>query len=93
MDGYIEHNRPDTRGDSGRKPLVTSQYSRLSRETVYKVTRPCYDGVDCPHNRDPDTCEGTHDNGYSKCPVNVSSHDIRRESSRTIFPKMRLKRS
>ena len=84
IEGYIEHNRPESRDDSGRKPLFTSRYGRLSRtnvrETVYKVTRPCYYGVECPRGRDPDTCEGTHYDSYSKCPVNVSPHDIRRGS-------------
>lgn len=84
IEGYIEHNRPDSRDDSGRKPLFTSRYGRLSRtnvrETVYKVTRPCYYGAECPRGRDPDTCEGTDYDSYSKCPVNVSPHDIRRGS-------------
>jgi integrase len=84
IEGYIEHNRPESRDDSGRKPLLTSRYGRLSRtnvrETVYKITRPCYYGVECPRERDPDTCEGTHYDSYSKCPVNVSPHDIRRGS-------------
>jgi len=49
------------------------------RDAVYRVTRPCFYG-DCPKDRDPDDCEAAEYGGYSKCPVNVSPHDIRRGS-------------
>ncbi len=84
-------NRPDSRDDSGRKPLLTSRYGRLSRtnvrETVYRGTRPCYYGVECPRGCDPDICEGTDYDSYSKCPVNVSPHEFVVDVSRDSFRK------
>jgi site-specific recombinase XerD len=84
IDSYIEHHRHDVRDDHGRKPLLTSQYGRPARscirDTVYKITRPCYYGAECPEGRDPETCEATHHTGYSKCPVNANPHSIRRGS-------------
>jgi site-specific recombinase XerD len=84
LDAYIEHNRHDVTDEEGREPLLTTSRGRMVgssiRDTVYEVTRPCYYAGDCPKGRDPDECEGTHYDGYSKCPLNVSPHAIRRGS-------------
>jgi hypothetical protein len=45
------------------------------------ASRPCYYGEECPKRRDIDDCEAAEYGGYSKCPVNVSPHDIRRRST------------
>lgn len=78
---YIEHNRHDVTDDHGRVPLLTSQYGRLSdgaiREAMYQVTRPCEIG-ECPHDRDPATCEAMNYNEASKCPSSRSPHGVRR---------------
>jgi integrase len=78
---YIEGNRRDETDEYGRDPLFTTWNGRNSRsnlrDTVYRVTRPCWYGVECPHDRDPETCEATEHGYFSKCPSARSPHDIR----------------
>jgi len=83
IEDWIDQNRHLVEDDYGREPLLTSRNGRMNhtsiRDAVYRVTRPCFYG-DCPKDRDPDDCEAAEYGGYSKCPVNVSPHDIRRGS-------------
>jgi len=84
IEDWIEYHRHDVEDDYGREPLITTRNSRLNktniRDAVYQVTRPCYYGEDCPKGRDPDDCEATTYPDYCRCPVNVSTHAIRRGS-------------
>lgn len=84
LDDWIDHQRPAQEGEQGRAPLLTTSQGRIAgttiRETVYKATRPCYYGDGCPHNRDPDKCEGTEYGYHSRCPSSVSPHSVRRGS-------------
>jgi integrase len=84
LDDWIDHQRPDTTDEYGREPLITSEQGRLAittmRETVYTVTRPCYYGEHCPHDRRESDCEATEYGYRSKCPSSVSPHSIRRGS-------------
>ena len=85
LDDWIEYNRPDVTDDYGREPLLASNHGRLSRAStrryVYRLTRPCEIG-ECPHGRNPDTCEATGNGGHaaSKCPSSHGTHAIRRGS-------------
>ncbi len=83
LEDWIEQNRHPVEDDEGREPLLTSRNGRMNRssirDAVYRVTRPCF-YAECPKGRDPDNCEGGSYGGYSKCPVNVSPHDVRRGS-------------
>ena len=79
---YIEGPRIDVVDDYNREPLVTTDYGRMSasamRNTLYRITRPCWRGEDCPHDRDIGTCEAANDDGkFSTCPSARSPHDVR----------------
>jgi integrase len=82
IDDYVRINRDDVRDEYGREPLVTTQQGRISngtiRETVYRVTRPCIVGRECPHGRDESECEALESYQSSKCPSSRSPHTIRR---------------
>lgn len=80
---YIDEHRHDVEDDHGRNPLLTTKQGRASKNTfqitVYRVTRPCMHGLECPHDRDPDECEATEGRGTeSKCPDAVGPHAFRR---------------
>lgn len=81
---YIESERPNVEDDYGRTPLLASIHGRVHYQTItkyiYKVTRPCYYGNECPLSRDLDECEGTNYKGFSACPESVSPHPIRRSA-------------
>lgn len=78
---YIDGPRCDVIDDEGRDPLVTTPQGRIARSTVrdalYRVTRPCWRGEECPHDRDPDDCEATAHGKMSTCPSSRSPHDVR----------------
>jgi len=80
---YIDHNRQESTDDHGRRPLITSQYGRLSdpsiRETIYRLTQPCEIG-ECPHDKEPETCKWRQHSQRAGCPSSHSPHDIRRGS-------------
>jgi len=86
VDDWIDHHRPDRTDEYGREPLVTTKQGRISRtsirETAYRNTRPCVGSADCPHGRDPETCEAMDDTKKraSRCPSSVSPHALRRGS-------------
>lgn len=83
IDDYIEQNRTEATDDYGRKPLITTTHGRIAKSTIskyiYKWTRPCEIGKECPHNRDPESCEAaqTIDNA-SKCQSSLSTHTVRK---------------
>ncbi len=78
---FIDGPRPDVVDEHGRRPLVTTRYGRVSisacRDTLYRVTRPCWRRMACPHDRDPVSCEATHYSKMSQCPSSRSPHDVR----------------
>nr|WP_238993868.1 site-specific integrase [Halobellus captivus] len=79
---YIDGPRKDVLDEYGRAPLVTTSYGRASggsiRDSFYRWTRPCFIGKECPHDRDPETCEATSFLHKSKCPSSRSPHDARK---------------
>ncbi|MBX0325253.1 tyrosine-type recombinase/integrase [Halomicroarcula sp. F13] len=78
---YIDGPRHSVFDEYGRRPLITTTNGRASRSTirsaVYKVTRPCWRGEECPHDRDPEDCDATARSLASKCPSARSPHDVR----------------
>lgn len=85
VDDYIDKNRIDVTDDYGREPLITTRYGRPTGDTIYTwvnmATQPCEYGRECPHDRDPKTCEANSTDGYpSRCPSSRSPHGLRRGS-------------
>lgn len=82
LQAYIDGPRVNNTDDEGRAPLISTEYGRISascvRTTLYKVTRPCWIGEECPHDKDPETCEWTEYDEASKCPSSRSPHDVRK---------------
>ena len=82
LEDYIAVNRKEVTDDNGRRPLFTTRSGRMHksniREVVYAATRPCTYGQECPHDRDPESCEAATYSYARKCPSSVSPHDIRR---------------
>jgi len=83
IDDYIENRRPDVTDKHSREPLLASRQGRITKSTirkyVYKWSRPCAVGAECPHDRDPDECDAANDlDQASKCPSSVTPHPIRR---------------
>jgi len=80
IEDYIDGPRIDATDDHGRNPLLSTHQGRASRSCVraaiYTLTRPCQ-YVECPHGRDPETCEAMDRPHASKCPSSRSPHDIR----------------
>ncbi|MFP9192972.1 tyrosine-type recombinase/integrase [Natrialbaceae archaeon A-CW1-1] len=81
LNDYINGPRESVTDEFGRAPLVTTRFGRVSisacRDTLYRVTRPCWRGVECPHEKDVDTCEYTSNGKMSRCPSARSPHDVR----------------
>lgn len=82
LDDFLEEQRPEVTDDYDRAPLLATQHGRIARSTirkyVYQFTRPCEIAKDCPHNRDPNSCEATSSQSASKCPSSKSPHALRR---------------
>lgn len=78
---YIEGPRNDLTDEYGRKPLLTTKQGRPAPTTIrnhlYAITRPCIYGDDCPHDKDPETCEWTYFKKATHCPSSRSPHDVR----------------
>jgi site-specific recombinase XerD len=73
-------NRPDVNDDVGRAPLIPSSQGRPTvgtlRAWTYQATIPCLHS-ECPHEKDPETCDWTSYNSASKCPSSRSPHQVR----------------
>jgi site-specific recombinase XerD len=80
LDGYLKHTRREVYDDYGREPLLTTTQGRMSANAVrghtYLATIPCLHS-ECPHGRDPETCEYIDYGQASQCPSSRSPHQIR----------------
>lgn len=78
---YVQDRRIDSTDEYDRRPLITTEYGRMTRgsirTTLYRVTRPCWRGEECPHDEDPETCDWRETGSMSKCPSSRSPHDLR----------------
>lgn len=70
--------------DHGRRPLLATSQGRAAVSTLrkycYQFTRPCIYGKECPHDRDPESCEATETERAHSCPSSVSPYAFRRGS-------------
>jgi site-specific recombinase XerD len=85
LDDYIEKTRIGVTDDHGRNPLFTTTHGRISATTVrqrcYKMTQPCFYTGNCPHDKDPETCDAKSDVDHaSQCPSSEPPHSIRKGS-------------
>lgn len=78
---YIDGPRHEHVDENGQEPLFTTTIGRPAGSTIrnglYRMTRPCWYGQRCPHERDPETCEATDATKYATCPSARSPHDVR----------------
>jgi hypothetical protein len=81
---YLNVTRDPVTDNAGRKPLFTTPsrrlYATILRKDLYAITRPCFVGVSCPHDRDPNECEATAKKKASSCPSSLSAHPVRRSA-------------
>jgi integrase len=82
IEDYIDGPRDDQTDAYGREPLITTREGRPTvstiRDNIYRLTRPCeLPDRECPHDRDPETCEAMEPHLASKCPSTRSPHDLR----------------
>lgn len=80
---WRDDKRPDVEDEHGREALLTTVNGRVARTTirnnVYSVSRPCVVDDECPHDRDPDSCDAAQRKQWAcKCPGSVSPHAVRR---------------
>jgi site-specific recombinase XerD len=85
IDDYIQTNRIDQTDEYGREPLLTTRHGRMStttvRQNVYRLTQPCFYTGECPHDKEPATCDARNDVDYaSKCPSAEPTHSVRKAS-------------
>lgn len=83
IDDYLNDQRADVTDCYGREPLLATLHGRVAKSTirkyVYKWSRPCMVGDECPHDRERDECDAaTNLDRASKCPSSVTPHPIRR---------------
>jgi len=85
LSDYISESRYGVSDEYDRDPLFTTRRGRPAknsiRRSIYAATRPCATGRDCPHGKNPETCEAAQrTNDACKCPSTVSGHPVRRGS-------------
>jgi len=83
LQDYIDTHRHDITNANNREPLVTTAQGRPPLQTLqsdsYAATRPCISTGECPHDRDPDTCDAAVNRSQAyRCPSSKSPHATRR---------------
>lgn len=77
---YLDGQRVQQFDEHGLRPLLTTSQGRVSRQSLrrwtYEITQPCI-RVDCPHDKDPSTCEYLETGYWAGCPSSRSPHQIR----------------
>lgn len=80
VETYVDDHRLDNYDDHGRRPLITSEFGRASKNAIrqwsYVATLPCQHSP-CPHGNERETCDYVDYHQASKCPSSRSPHQIR----------------
>lgn len=81
LDDYIDEYRWERTDDYNRRPLFSTKHGRVTKNTIrnwtYRITRPCTFGQECPHDRDPEMCDGMDNMRASLCSSSTAPHSIR----------------
>jgi len=85
LDDYLEMYHHGIIDDHARTPLITTSQGRPVRSSlrghINSLTRPCVYARECPHDRDPDSCEAAQRRVMAqRCPSSVPPHAIRRSA-------------
>jgi len=78
---YVDHARvSDAYDDFHREPFLTTSQGRTAETTSRRWSKyaslPCQGG-ECPHERDPDSCDWNRLRGASDCPSSEGPHSVR----------------
>ncbi|MFC6793894.1 site-specific integrase [Halobaculum halobium] len=77
---YVREVRDKVRDEHRRRPLLTTAQGRASKTTIrrytYFATLPCQ-SVECPHDREPGSCEWMSLRAARSCPSARSPHAVR----------------
>lgn len=85
IDDYFAVNRVETTDEYGRDPLLSTKQGRIAKTTIrgaiYRLTRPCWFGDVCPHDRELSECRAHEFSDYVfECPSSTAPHSVRRGS-------------
>ncbi|WP_207588485.1 site-specific integrase [Halomontanus rarus] len=83
LEDYVNDVREEVTDDYGREPLLSTESGRMAKSTirnyVYKWTRPCSIGQECPYGKNPTECLAARQNNHAhKCPESLSCHPVRK---------------
>lgn len=79
LDEFVARHRVDVNDEYGRQPLITSDQGRPAKSSIrdwlYMATVPCKHSQ-CPHGKEPETCEFKNYSSVGGCPSSRSPHQI-----------------
>jgi len=80
IEDWIKLHRPNTT-EYGRRPVISTNQGRAHggtiRTDIYRITQPCEYTGECPHGKDPTTCEYRKRDNLAQCPSSRSPHRLR----------------
>jgi integrase len=81
IEDWIKIHRPSVTDDYGRRPLISTTQGRAAagtiRTDIYRITQPCEYTGECPHDKNPTSCDWRERDHLAKCPSSRSPHRLR----------------